>query len=322
MSDEIPIRYDPRLIEETVFLALRRHPETPAYHEERNPVYEIADPEVRESAFRELNRRWFDRLGFGSPVARALAEAPELAAGVGRCVVVLAAKKRDEGAELFVNSEPGLSEKQRRTARILVRPGTLLDPSGLMLFLRHELLHISDMIDPGFGYEPVLPETGRGPAHHRLLVDRYRALWDATIDGRLVRRGWAPESLREERRHDFCRAFPMLERNGSRAFSRFFDQEGWTHPQLLAFALGPGALDAGADDRASAGSRCSLCGFSTHAFAPAPEQLPPEAIAAIVVDFPKWRPSQGLCLQCADLYLARPLSLAEQMRLPGRSVHS
>lgn len=318
MNHEIPIGYDPRLIEEAVFLALRRHPETATYHRERDLVYEIADPEAREGAFRELNLRWFDRLGLGNPVAQALAEAPGLAGGVGQCVVVSAAKRHDEEAELFVNSEPGLSDKGRRTVRILVRPESLLDPPALMLFLRHELLHISDMIDPRFGYEPALPVTGGGPGHRRLLVDRYRALWDATIDGRMARRGWAPESLRDERWHDFCRAFPMPERNGARAFSRFFDQEGWTHPKLLAFALDPGAVATTTDGTASAGSRCSLCGFPTHAFAGEPERLPAEAIAAIVTDFPQWQPSHGLCLQCADLYRARELSLRAAESLPGK----
>jgi hypothetical protein len=311
---EIPIRYDSRLIEEAVFLALRRHRESDRYHAERSRVYEIPDPERREDGFRELNLRWFERLGLGNPFGSALEEAPGLVPGVRQCVVVAAPTRQDEGAELFVDSEPAASDGCRRTVRILIRPESLLDPAFLQRFLRHELLHISDMLDSEFGYEPALPETSGGPTHRRVLTERYRVLWDDFVDGRMVRRGWAPPSVREERWQEFNRVFPMLGDKAAREFGRFFDEEGRKHRELAALAVDPGAGNG-----AHAGNRCPLCGFVTHSFADDPAGLAADVIAAIATDFPAWHPSHGLCLQCADLYRAREVSMRAASLLPGSS---
>ena len=44
----------------------------------------------------------------------------------------------------------------------------------------------------------------------------------------------------------------------------------------------------------------------------------PASLAAdIAADFPGWRPSDGCCRQCADLYRARALSQATAAALPG-----
>ena len=51
MSQTILIRYDPRLIEEAVFLALRNHPDGRQYQAERECVYEIADAPERDREF-------------------------------------------------------------------------------------------------------------------------------------------------------------------------------------------------------------------------------------------------------------------------------
>ena len=67
MSQAILVRYDPRLIEEAVFLALRDHPETREFQKQREGVYEVADPQERERVFGELNCSWFVQLGLGDP---------------------------------------------------------------------------------------------------------------------------------------------------------------------------------------------------------------------------------------------------------------
>ena len=50
---------------------------------------------------------------------------------------------------------------------------------------------------------------------------------------------------------------------------------------------------------------------------PEPARLPDEVRNAIRADFPSWEPCEGLCIQCADLYRARRLSVAAAMLLPG-----
>jgi hypothetical protein len=174
------------------------------------------------------------------------------------------------------------------------------------------LFHIVDMLDPNFAYEPALPESAGGPTYDRLLTDRYRALWDTTIDGRLLRRGWAPAAVRERRLRDFARAFPMLGARTTEEFAHFFDTDSHTHSELVAFACNPGNNSS----KPGYGGRCPLCRFPTYAFEPTPEHLPAAVIARIIRDFPTWRPAHGLCPQCADLYHAQPLSIAAVQQLP------
>jgi len=311
------VRYEPRFIEEAVFLALRGHPEAGKFYAERNRLYEMVDPEEREHSFQDLHRAWFPRLGLANEIEKALGEQPFLAPAVATCLVACAPGKRQEGADLLVKTEEALSEKERRTLRLLIRPESLLDPLVLLTFLRHELFHITDMLDPHFGYKPVLPAAEAGPTHDRMLQDRYRALWDTTIDGRMVRSGWAAESIRSERFYDFARAFPMFGEEAAPMFSRFFDHESHTHGELVVIARNPREAIGGSWETSQPGSRCPLCNFPTHSFELEPERLSAETIAQISRDFPKWDPSQGLCLQCADLYRARPASAYAASGLPG-----
>lgn len=316
----IPLRYDLGLVEEAVFLAIESHPEAKRFHRERDRIYRITHSEERERAFQDVHQAWFFQLGLAEQLEKAISEQPLLSSEVKSCFVSRAPGKQEEGAELFVNPEEKLSEKERRTVSIFLRPESLLNPSALLTFLRHELMHIADMVDPGFGYEPDLPTAEGGPTHDRLLKDRYRVLWDATIDGRMIRRGWGAESLREDRLREFCRTFPMFGQENESLFSRFFDREPHTHVELVAFVLDPRAI-AGTPAGPHPGSRCPLCGFPTYTFEPEPERLSPELVLQITQDFPRWHPSHGLCKQCADLYRARRLSVRAEMLLPGTSCY-
>ena len=316
MKPESPLRYDPGLVEEAVFLAAEGHPEAKRFHRERDRIYRINHPEERERAFNELHRGWFLQLGLADQIEEAVSEQPLLSSGVNSCLVARAPGKHEEGAELFVNLEEKLSDKERRTVSIFLRSEFLLDPSALRTFLRHELMHITDMLDPGFGYEPQLPPGEGGPTHDRLLKERYRVLWDATIDGRMLRRGWASESLRAERLREFCDTFPMFGQKSQSLFSLFFDRDRHNHGELVAFILDPRAL-TGVPGTPQPGSRCPLCGFPTHAFESEPERLPDELIIRITGDFPSWHPSHGLCAQCADIYRARDISTRTAKSLPG-----
>lgn len=301
----LPLRYEPRFIEEAVFLALREGPDARLFYRQRNALYEISDPEERERAFQSLHQEWFPRLRLADQIEKAINEQALLATAVGLCLVICAPARREEGADLLVSFEESLNTKERRTLRILLRPESLLDPLALLTFLRHEFFHITDMLDPLFGYEPVLPVAEAGPPHDRLVRDRYRVLWDATIDGRMVRRGWAPESIRIQRLQDFGLTFSMLEEKTAQVFARFFDQEPHTHAELVAFARNPRADGGLPREMAHPGGRCSLCAFPTYSFEPEAESLPTAVIAEIHRDFPQWHPAESLCVQCADLYRAR-----------------
>ena len=330
------IEYEPELVEEAVLVFLRGHPEERAFRRQRDRLYEVRDPEAREAAFRELHATWFAKLGLGRPIVQALEEQPSIGGATRGCRIAPARARQEEGAELFVRpATAGERESDRRWVVVRLRPEAFGAPERLVQLLRHELTHIADMLDPRFGYEPHLPQPAAGPAHERLLRDRYGVLWDALIDGRLARLGRAPASRRAGRLRDFVRTFPMLGPRTEEAFARFFDGTEVAHTDLVAFATKPDpiAAPAASDPRPPArhtpggqapgphpGERCPLCRFPTHAFEADPARLPGEVVAGIRSDFPAWDPAQGLCRQCADLYRARSLSASGADMLPaGRS---
>jgi hypothetical protein len=278
----------------------------------------VTDAEERERAFQDLNAGWFARLGLADPIEKAIGEQPLVLSGAGHCLVASAPEQKAEGAELFVTREAGDGKKEKPTVCILLMPRSLLDPARVLTLLRHELLHVADMLDPNFGYEPALPPAEGGPTHDALLKNRYRVLWDTTIDGRMTRRGWATAALRAERLADFARAFPMLGARTEDTFGRFFDRDS-THTELVAFAVDPRADLKNSQATAAPGSRCALCGFPTFDFEPEPSRLPAELVAGVNLDFPRWRPADGLCRQCADLYRAQEMSLRAASELPRAS---
>jgi hypothetical protein len=215
-----------------------------------------------------------------------------------------------EGAELFVAPGNGSREGARRTLVLRVRPETFTCPDRLRALLRHELLHIADMLDPAFGYEPRWAEPARAPLDH-LFRERYRILWDAFIDGRLVRLGRAPGAVRGERLGEFARAFGMLGERTEEAFGRFFGATRLTHAELGAFAADPEGALGRRKNRRHPGEGCPLCGFPSHAFEPEPDRLPAAVRRRIRESFPSWKPADGICRLCADLYRSRA-GLAEE----------
>ncbi|MGZ8424908.1 MAG: hypothetical protein ACXWYD_08170 [Candidatus Binatia bacterium] len=317
MNQALNLVYGPRLIEEAVFLAQHDSDISAELQERRNRIYEIADADERDRRFNELNRACFDRLGLGKVIGQSLQEQPLIGAHVERGFVVGATQAKEEGAELFVAPDEINNGHGHRTLRLLLRPESLLNEDGLRPFLRHELFHISDMLDPTFDYEPTLPKAEGGPTYDTLITSRYRVLWDVTIAGRMVRRGWCAAAVRDREFKDFRQAFPMLNGESDEFFKRFFDAAAPRHNELAAFAFDPRAATDSISNQAVAGTHCSLCRFPTHAFETAPANLGAEVLAAIKADFPDWTPARGLCVQCADLYRGRQLSMAALKLLPG-----
>lgn len=305
MTEPFFFRYEPRFVEEAVFFARREPGAAEDLARRRNRIYEIADPDERERVFGELYREWFGRLGLGKPIEQAFREQPSIASGVEVCLIGRSTKAADDGAELFVQADQNRPGVHRRTVRLLLRPEVLSSPEVLLTFLRHELFHIADMLDPKFAYEPALPASDVGPTYDSLLRSRYRVLWDTTINARMLQRGWLPAAARSRCRSEFFSAFPMLGDELDDVFLRFFDQARCTHPELVAFAQNPRAVTGSAVGTPQPGSRCALCGFPTYVFAPQRGSFDASTIAKIIEDFPRWRPSDGLCAQCADLYAAR-----------------
>lgn len=295
------IVWDARLVEEAVLRAIETRPadERRAFHRERDPIYDHRDADERERHFQTVHARWFERLRLDAPVLDALAEQAAVADAVIACHIAPAPSRRAEAADLFHDA----------TGRLLVvrlMPASLLEPHAVVRLLRHELMHVTDMLDPAFGYERELPISAIGPSYDNLLRDRYRVLWDTTIEGRLSRLGRAPSDVRSVRFAEFARTFAMLGDRVAEEFARWFDEARPTHRAFVAFIQAPGGLDAAGS---LASGRCPICRFPTARLEGEADRLPREVRRALQAEFPAWRPAQGLCRQCADLYEARAAGL-------------
>ena len=299
------ITYAPDLVEEAVLLAERTLAAADArtFRRERNRVYDIADPDRREAGFRALHLEWFARLGLHRVIEQAVAARACLLDHVSGCRVSRALTEREEGADL-IDPSPATARTGDGppVLALRLRPAALLAPEALATLLAHELTHVADMLDPAFKYARTLPASDDGPSADNILRDRYRVLWDVTIDGRLSRSGLADPRARDVRRREFAATFAMLGGEGPRLFDEWFDRIQPTHPGLVAFAQAPnGNARTNPDDS----GRCPLCRFPVAALDSHPERLSAAARAILRADFPAWRPEQGLCAQCLDLYEAR-----------------
>jgi hypothetical protein len=132
-----------------------------------------------------------------------------------------------------------LGAEAATTLLVRLRPESLLEAERLRALLRHELLHAADMLDPAFGYSRELPASDSGPSYDNLLRDRYRVVWDATIDGRLCQRGMLDAGAREARRVEFTMALPMLGARAAELFSAWFDGPRPSHAGIVRFILDP-----------------------------------------------------------------------------------
>jgi hypothetical protein len=248
----------PDLMEEAVLLAERQAPPavSRAFRRERDRIYRIVDPDAREARFEALHLRWFARFGLKARLASAV-NGHARGAGLQACHgapfrwpagvagrladgrVIRATARAEEGADLVDAVAPGPDGRPLLVIRL--RPMTLVDPATLRALLRHELTHVADMLDPAFGYQRALPPSDDGPQADTLLRDRYRVVWDVTIDGRLARDGAAHPVAHEARWREFHAAFAAIGVSCSRVFDRWWSEPRPTHAKLLAFAQAPAA---------------------------------------------------------------------------------
>ncbi len=303
--DDYPLELDAALLEEAVLLRSEVAPakERRRFRRDRDPLYELDDPEARERRFRELHRGWFRRWRLSDPILQALDEQATVVLRTSRCLVAPAASAREEYADLREDRLASSREAGARNALLLqLRPSTLADPTRLLPLVRRELFYVGDLVDPEFAFHAGPPPGEGSPASADLMRRRYRALWDTTVDGRMAAAGWIPPGSEVGSRRRFGAAFPMLRAATEQTFERFFHGPRPSHPDLLAFAADPAAA---AGSRTRAAGPCPLCRMPAQAFHPDPESLAAKVLSALRSDFPAWRPAAGLCPRCAELYASQ-----------------
>ncbi|MBI4659839.1 MAG: hypothetical protein HY735_13445 [Verrucomicrobia bacterium] len=300
--------FDDELIESVVFLcASGKSPGVASlqirrFHAERERAYSVLDPDERNAAFSRIHRAWFREWGVEQCLLSALAEFPILEKSVHAAAFRTARRKNEEGAELYVNAAG------ERHAIVAVRSERFADRQSLLAFLRHELMHVSDMVAPAFGYSREMGEAGQTASQLRVVRERYRLLWDITIDGRLTRSNRCTVAAFEERRSEFDRAYGFLDAaKRSAVFDSHWNAVQPRHRDLILLASDPRRLNA--SNLPVPGAPCPLCDFATFEWAEL-RALKSETANAIQKDFPGWTVEQGACFRCAEIYeAARGLEL-------------
>ncbi len=309
------IEYQPQLVEEAVLRAIAGHAAERDFRKERDRVYMLSDEDERENAFQGLHQAWYERLELDQPLGLVLAHWPIITRKTCRCIVLKAPQKKQIGAELFVShpkNDHGVAP-EHRSVTVQLTPELAANTEPCLHFLRHEFLHIVDMLDPVFGYQPSLPASELGPTYDRLLQQRYRILWDVSVGGRLQQQGLLPGPAGEQYWTVFGQAFdgpsPALEE----AFSFFFETPQPRHEDLVSFALAPEKWFK--TQTVKSKGLCPLCHFPSCDLKHAATTLPPHVLQAIKEERPDWKPDDPVCQQCMHLFEAR----AGEKPAPGRS---
>jgi hypothetical protein len=244
----LEFRFDPGFIEEAVFLQMARPADdagrrlAAAFHREREALYADAEAARREQAFERLARRHFRLLGLEACVTERFEELPLVSACIELALIRRVWSRKDEQVELYAGGAPevtsaSLSWEASRTVFLGLLPARVLERERFMAYLRHELLHIEDMLDPSFSYDPHPALGGEGDIENNLIRERFRVLWDAWVHGRVQRRGWPTALPDEARRQDVERAFPFLHQDDRRAlYETACGRERWTQEDMLALA--------------------------------------------------------------------------------------
>ncbi len=304
------IEYDPQLVEQAVFLAVRAgspHIEG-ELHAAADPLYTMPAGGDREAGFRRVYATWFSRLKLDAILVNLLAERPLIAEHVSRCIIRQAPRRKAESAELFVRPSDAATAPTDRTLIIQLCPPSLLDTDRLASYLRRELFHISDMLDARFGYE--LESVNGLPARQNLVRDRYRVLWDIYVEGRLHRQGRSGDQSRTGLPAMFARAFNRPAAEDCRStFDRIHRATELTHSQLLNWAVHPQSLFPATVGRRlttqpGPGEACPLCGFPTHDWFDFPGNGAGSLAKSLQSHYPDWVPQDGACRLCAERHLS------------------
>ena len=177
------VKFESAFIEEAVFLTLqalekggeRSLPQS--FNAQKDLLYE---KKLDEKAFHGFYENHFETLGLKAVFVNVISEFPLLGNSHARVIVRGVFSRKHEGAELYVDGE-------LRTVVLGVQTTRISCHDSLRAFLRHELLRVSDMLDPAFEYSPETLLGGVNDAENNLIRERFSELWNHAIAARLDR---------------------------------------------------------------------------------------------------------------------------------------
>ncbi|MCH7505433.1 hypothetical protein IID04_07380 [PVC group bacterium] len=298
---EIKIEFEASFIEEGIFYMMKDREDkegensVSSYHRERNRIYEEFTGRERDAAFQKFYKGIFASLGCDDQIRTICEEFKMLTKPKIRILVRNVAIQKHEGAELFWSGSD-------MTVLVSFQAIRLTEPDSLSAFLYHEIMHVSDMLDPKFVYSPHPDLGGRSDLENQLIRERFRILWDLYVAARLIKKGIPSLISLEKQKEYFNKAFSLWHNDKRNTIWESISRgHCYTQNDLLRFSKDERLLE----DLGKGGLRCPICEFSS--FDPVldwDEQNAP-VIEQIRKDYPAWRSEAGVCQQCFDLYSSR-----------------
>ena len=305
------ILYDPYMVEEIVFSKLREIEGTgnmelyEQYHNLSDRIYELDDEDERSDGFVELSKEFFNTLGFSEVVRGVVNEFPEFHEKIEEIHIRKPTTMIEVGSDLV---------DERRKAVIRLFPEQFMDITHLRKFIRHELMHVVDMLGEKFGYKE--GKLAKLPVEETIVREKYKLFWDIFIDSRLEKRGKETVRSKDERFGEFEKLYARLPADGKKAvFEGLWKEENLTHDKAVELAkdftklvaVYGGTLQEGVKEAKKVlipGSPCPLCSFPTFNWLDT-ASLDEQIIRLIKADFPDWQIDDGICDRCAECYTVR-----------------
>ena len=239
------IEYDKRLVEDLVFLGMRslerqgNSADFALWRSSLDAIYEDHAPgHLRDAAFDDLHARFFSRLELDLPLREVLVDFPMLISRAAGFRVCLCVDPKSEGADLFRRSLMSDASAKPDHVVLRCRADRFLAGVGFKTWLRRELYHASDMLDPDFAYGVLASDDSWNPGRETLVRDRYTALWNVWIDVRLAKAGLL--SAEEEVPHEqiLDRVFHSCASLAGRTlYSQLQGASRLSHQDLMAWAI-------------------------------------------------------------------------------------
>lgn len=235
----IHYEYDPQLVEQATFLTARQDAEKEcALHEALDKLYRTDDLELKQRLFREAFAELFCRFGLDRVIPACVQDFPLITTRLGRCIIREAERARAQSVDLYREKSRSTAEFAGQVMIMALCPNALVKPMRMAPWLYRQLQHVEDMLDERFAYTPDLPQAS--VPQQNALRQRYAAVWDIYVEGRLLRAGKIDQGNVPELWSAFCKAFACDVGEPARTqFESLLASGSLTHPQILAWAEAP-----------------------------------------------------------------------------------
>lgn len=308
----LEIIYDQQLVDDIVYKGLSKLEASgdlalyKEYHEKRDAIYEM-EPESRPKRFKALDKDFFNRLGYDVFIKEVFDEYPDIEEKIKEVHVRRATTRQNEGSNVV---------DEGRKVIIRLYPELFIEGKEISRVIRHELMHVSDMMNSKFEYD-VDEDFGLSPMEERIIRDRYRLFWDISVDGRLSNKGLETTASREDRKKEFDSFFSKIpDESRNLIFDQMWNaEEPLTHNRMvelakdtnkvLALVAGNRSVEELAEETKKLGplpgTTCPLCGFPSFDWV---EEVADdeETVKVIIEDYPDWNAQDGVCSRCAEYY--------------------